>query len=356
MNRRLPIAPRPYDDELLSSWQGRIACRYGVTREAVGRWIGLTERLAAPRGFAATDYAPEPEVLAAWSRACRLDPARIENLALQRSRRALDRYVWAHEADGAFVGHAVCPACLEEDAAAGRDQYFRRRWLQVETLVCARHDLLLVEGCWRCGAREGFRFVVLDGMARLACRHRGALVVRAAANGNELSREAKAVLGALGAREPDEDAMATARLLWSTPCPGMAPRPLIFHLIDDPPAVGGAPRDRNAPLSTASLGWRIETWIGVAQLLDLAGAREVFGPARFTIDQLKSWTRPEQGAAAIAGNHSIAPGGGLSLDGEGHSGAPGMAGRKPRRRQPQAAYGPAYARGARINERGESSD
>jgi len=28
--RRLPVAPRPYRDELLSSWLGRVACRYGL--------------------------------------------------------------------------------------------------------------------------------------------------------------------------------------------------------------------------------------------------------------------------------------------------------------------------------------
>ena len=42
-------------------------------------------------------------------------------------------------------------------------------------------------------------------------------------------------------------------------------------------------RDRAAPLSTVSLDWRMATWIGVAQLLDRAGAREIFGPPRFAL-------------------------------------------------------------------------
>jgi hypothetical protein len=100
------------------------------------------------------------------------------------------------------------------------------------------------------------------------------------------------VFGALGATEPDDDAMATARLLWAIPRPGMAPRPLVSWLVDHPQSVRGMARDRNAPLSTAALGWRAATWIGVEQLLDRAGAREVFGPPRFTLDQLKAWTRP----------------------------------------------------------------
>jgi hypothetical protein len=261
-----------------------------MSREALGLSIGIPAALAAPNGFAAADYAPDLEVAAAWARACRLDPARIESLALQRQR-ALDRYVWAFEAGGAFVGFPACPACLDEDAKAGRDQYLRRPWLQVEALWCPRHDLPLVEDCERCGA-QGFRFVLLNGAARLACRRCGAPVHRMAQSCSDPSPRAKAVFGALGATEPDDAAMATARLLWSIPRPGMAPRPLLFWLVGQPRSVRGMARDRNAPLSTAALGWRAATWIGLAQLLDRAGAREVFGPPRFTLDQLKAWTRP----------------------------------------------------------------
>jgi hypothetical protein len=288
MSRRLPLAPRPYEDELLSSWQGRVACRYRMSREALGLSLGLPAALAAPNGFAAADHAPDVEVAAAWAQACRLDPAWIESLALRR-RRALDRYVWAFEAGGAFVGFPACPACLDEDAKAGRDQHLRRPWLQVEALLCARHDLPLVEDCERCGA-QGFRFVLLEGAARLACRRCGALVHRITADWSDSA--AKAVLAALGAAEPDADAMATARLLWSIPRPGMAPRPLMTWLEVRPRSVRGMAWDRNAPLSTAALAWRTATWIGVAQLLDRAGARAVFGPPRFTLEELTAWTRP----------------------------------------------------------------
>lgn len=292
MSRRLPIAPRPYDDELLSSWQGRVACRYAMSREALGLWIGVPAALAAPRGFVAADYAPDLEVIDAWVQACRLEPAQVEGFALRRWR-ALDRYVWAYEAGGAFMESAVCPACLEEDAREGRDHYIRRAWLQVEALLCARHDLLLVEDCGQCGA-QGFRFVVLDGAARLACRRCGALVRRAAPSSIDPSLGEKAVFGALGATEPDAAAMATARLLWAIPRPGMAPRPLLFPLVDHPRSVRGMARDRNAPLSTAALGWRAATWIGVAQLLDRGGARAVFGSPLFTLDRLKTWTWRER--------------------------------------------------------------
>lgn len=289
MSRRLPIAPRPHDDELLSSWQGRVACRYGVDREVLGLSLGLPAALAAPRGFAAADYAPDAEVVAAWAQACRLDPARLESLALER-RRTQDRYVWAHEAGGAFVGFPACPACLDEDAQSGRDQYLRRAWLRVEALLCARHGLFLVEDCEECGAR-GFGFALRDGAARLVCRRCGAVVQQASGEGRGPWPGEKAVLAALGATPPDDDAMATARLLWSLPRPGMARRPLLFWIVDHPRSARGMARDRAAPLSTASRDWRRVTWIGVAQLLNRAGAREVFGPPRFALDQLKAWTR-----------------------------------------------------------------
>jgi len=35
MMGRLPVAPRPYRDELLSSWLGRVACRYGLDAEGL---------------------------------------------------------------------------------------------------------------------------------------------------------------------------------------------------------------------------------------------------------------------------------------------------------------------------------
>jgi hypothetical protein len=87
------------------------------------------------------------------------------------------------------------------------------------------------------------------------------------------------------------EAMATAPLLWSLPRPGMARRPLIFWIVGHPRSARGVARDRAAPLSTASLDWRRATWIGVAQLLDRADAREVFGSPRFALAELKAWTR-----------------------------------------------------------------
>jgi len=77
--------------------------------------------------------------------------------------------------------------------------------------------------------------------------------------------------------------------------------PYIARVASDvpcPPRTGAA-RDRSQPLATASLGWRMVTLLGVAQLLDLGGATPRSGSAPFTLDQLAEWTgegRPESRA------------------------------------------------------------
>ncbi len=48
---RLPVAPGPYHDELLSSWMARVACRYGLTApELAGYFGGLLSPLPIDDG------------------------------------------------------------------------------------------------------------------------------------------------------------------------------------------------------------------------------------------------------------------------------------------------------------------
>jgi len=87
--------------------------------------------------------------------------------------------------------------------------------------------------------------------------------------------------------------LRAARLLWAAPCArGASATPFISRvasLAPFPPRAGAA-QDRSEPLATASLGWRMVTLLGVAQLLDLGGAGQGLGPAPFTLDQLAEWT------------------------------------------------------------------
>jgi hypothetical protein len=89
----LPVAPRPFEDELLSSWQGRIACRYDLCAD------GLSERLGVARhdrsiGFSGRDFAPAGAAVSAWARACRLSEGRVREMALSTRGRPIGLYVW----------------------------------------------------------------------------------------------------------------------------------------------------------------------------------------------------------------------------------------------------------------------
>ncbi len=87
--------------------------------------------------------------------------------------------------------------------------------------------------------------------------------------------------------------LRAARLLWAPPrARGRSRTPFIARIAFDAPRppLTGAAGDWSEPLATASLGWRMVTLLGVAQLLDLGGARQGLGFLPFTLDQLAEWT------------------------------------------------------------------
>lgn len=161
--RVLPLAPRPYHDELLSSWQGRVACRYGCTLHDIESWLGPDIDVGRRGGLIGRDFDPRNAMILLWARACRTDTGRLARMALRRQGRTESWYIHDRWHQG------VCPACLDEDRAAGRDHYFRSVWSRVEAIVCSRHLILLREMCGHCLARTGFRFDCREGRGRLVC-------------------------------------------------------------------------------------------------------------------------------------------------------------------------------------------
>jgi hypothetical protein len=293
--RELPIAPRPQDDELLSSWQGRVACRYGLFPDELSRWLGVVNdgRCA---GFAVRDFAPGPAVVRTWAAACRLSADRVRSLALASRRRSLSWYVWG-EGSGAFQ-RPVCLACLDDDAAAGRDHHVRRSWALVETLACDRHHRLLEEACPHCLGGSGFRFVCSGAAARLACLPCGRMVGaarqwRRGGAGDPFSTVSTSIAKAI-ADQPSitERMLAVARLLWRRPRQRSGRRtPFVADVLPDlrlPPSVAMRV-DRAEPLATAPIGWRMVTLLGIATLLDLDGLKSL-RRLTFTIEQVLDWT------------------------------------------------------------------
>lgn len=296
--RELPIAPRPEGDELLSSWQGRVACRYGLTHDDLSRWLGVLrdDRLLE---FTGRDFAPSIGTVSAWAATCRLSEKSVQDLALSSRPRPCSWYVWGEGRVAGAFRRPVCTACLDEDAAAGRDHHFRRSWALVETMTCDRHHRFLEEACPHCLAGEGFRFVFHETAARLACVNCDRLLGVSRRQLPDSSNDFFASLSALIAKVIDDGStvpdrlMHVVRLLWKPPRRRAGRRtPFVADVYADlrlPPSVQ-AWVDKSEPLATAPIGWRMVTLLGAAKLLDLAGFRESLGQLTFTLDQMVDWT------------------------------------------------------------------
>jgi hypothetical protein len=296
--RAFPIAPRPEDDELLSSWQGRVACRYDLIHDDLSRWLGvLGDNRRA--GFAERDFMPPAEAVQTWAAACRVPEDRVQDLVLCSCPRSLSWYVWGEGRAPAAFQRPICPACLDDDVAAGRDHHLRRSWALVETIVCDRHHRMLEETCPHCLAGSGLRFVFRDAAARLvcvACGRMAGMVHPKLSSGlaERFADWSRQIATAIADQPVTRDRMMqVARLLWKPPRPRTGRRtPFVASIVPDlrlPPSVEMS-TDGTEPLATAPFGWRLVTLLGVVKLLDLDDAGQ--GPDRlpFTIDQMIEWT------------------------------------------------------------------
>lgn len=162
--KRLPVSPRPYQNELLSSWRARVACRYGL--EARDLTQCLAERGRDERSRF-DDIAPDLGQIRLWARACRIDPMRLQRLSLTH-RHPKHTRLWFLER----AGHPmpVCFACFDADCAAGRDSYIRADWNLAEYFVCPVHRQMLRDRCPSCEGHLYVSYRMRDGHARLVCR------------------------------------------------------------------------------------------------------------------------------------------------------------------------------------------
>lgn len=177
----LPLAPRPMEDELLSSWLSRVACRYDLDGGAL-RGILTTpgddaEAMPTMNGL---DYRPAHEEIAALASAARLPVDRLSILALKTVNPTWPRHWYAWDwgvfdpANGTeryadVLAPGWCDLCLSEDHAAGRHAYLRRHWVYAAVGFCHRHRLPLRHLCPFCQTARTLRFVPSDGGTRLCC-------------------------------------------------------------------------------------------------------------------------------------------------------------------------------------------
>jgi hypothetical protein len=168
--RRLPVAPRPFRDETLSSWLGRIACRYGLDAPALAACLAAPDDLFdAPRP-PIDDISPGLDQIARWAKAGAVDPARLRRMTLadRHPRRPL---AWFSNGGSAAPKppSPVCLACFDADRADGRDGYCRAGWLLAERCVCPAHARMLIDQCPNCHRRLLVAFRLRDNRASPVC-------------------------------------------------------------------------------------------------------------------------------------------------------------------------------------------
>jgi hypothetical protein len=148
----------------LSSWLGRIACRYGLDAPTLASCL---EGPLAEHPIVIDDVACDPGRLKHWARACGVDPARPRRLMLaeRHPRRPSDWFA----ATKRGAARAVCPACFDRDQAAGRDGYLRASWALAERCVCPAHARILIDQCPFCKSRLSIAFRLREGLARPVC-------------------------------------------------------------------------------------------------------------------------------------------------------------------------------------------
>ena len=169
--RRLPVAPRPYRGELISSWLGRVACRYGLGA------AGLVGALAAdgegaPRGIPIDDATPLREDIVSWAQACGVDPARLSRLTLARRRPGRPRFWFSSQgppwAPTASRSPPACCGCLSPIAPPGATS-IAGGWMLAERCVCPAHRQLLRDRCPCCRRPLHLAFRLRNGPARVIC-------------------------------------------------------------------------------------------------------------------------------------------------------------------------------------------
>jgi hypothetical protein len=276
---RLPVAPRPFRDETLASWVGRIASRYGMSGRDLAADVA-SKRRNASSGSTTIDR---------LARACGVDPARVARLRL--SARHLDRPSswWLPSALA-----AICPDCLDEDRRRGRDGYLRSGWRRAEATVCPRHRRLLIDDCPACGAPLGVVFTMQDGRAAPACaacevriepsmRDGGGEGAVEGAPVDILRRVERAI--ALRIRVGEATAVgAMLNDLWAPLDEPNAARPVLALCFDTPgwrcPVGVKHVIGQDDPLRALRLHWRIATLLLLA---DLAG------PDLQSLDRPTAW-------------------------------------------------------------------
>jgi hypothetical protein len=157
----LPLAPRPYAGEAVSSWVRRIAARYDIGADDLLTHV-LNWRRSTIGSAGRLDYQADPELEAALATAAGIAPATISTLRA------------AGEDGSTSCWHrtivAWCPECIRADQAQRGEVYERAIWRLGCCVVCPEHKVQLEDTCRRCSFDDQCRFECADGLLRLVCK------------------------------------------------------------------------------------------------------------------------------------------------------------------------------------------
>lgn len=283
---KLPVVPRPFGDELISSWMVRVAGRYGLDVP------GLTAYLAGQGGNTAglrlvDDANPDMALLRLWAKACRIDPVRLKRLSL-KFRYPTRPQEWFLDRAGSTV--PACLACFDADFTVGRDSYMRSHWRLAEHVVCPVHKEMLRDRCPACSGHLRASFRMRDGLLRPFCGNcdspftgrRGVAAgpsdTEFASGVLELQRQVQRIVS--GDAEHRARLEHNIRTLWAPLDRVGAARPVLALWFDQPgwhcPFEVCAAVSAHAPLLHQPVRWRVLTLV---ILRDLFGADFVFDTA-----------------------------------------------------------------------------
>jgi TniQ len=174
----LPFAPRPYSDELLSSWLLRVAAANFVSLHELLH--GFEDRYGCVLINVPIDYAISDAAVTALAKFCRVAPEMVQALDLRLrvahlSPALLLHYpqnpavFWCPRCSRRRVRYAFCPLCLAKQPRI----HVRWDWSVASLIRCALHRAPLRDSCPACGEPDPLTFPGFDFPSIPVCRSCG---------------------------------------------------------------------------------------------------------------------------------------------------------------------------------------
>ena len=146
--RPLPVAPRPFEGEVLGGWIGRIASRYKLSVNVFERTFELDLGLRGGRGWLLLDHLPG-EALTRLSSLMRMNRDDIGAIAVPPAVAGVRKSLW------------YCPRCVFVNVVDVTAPIWRRDWFDPEMTHCPA---------------DGWAFRAIPSGAALACRNLDQLI------------------------------------------------------------------------------------------------------------------------------------------------------------------------------------